>query len=189
MDKSPLTKEEAVFYLANLFHEDIESWFTVNHGGWLGCDIVLHMERHFNRNRPISNMVANNPRRSYVFAAAFRAMLEATRPLFTDEGDEAAAARFCKERGWPLCSWGLCGFRAPVDSMVRAADLVPDAKSYVDFYEDATELFRRIMPDFKQEDSRPDPRHEAGLQRIKTLLEILKDEDAASPPESAGEVR
>ena len=89
-------------------------------------------------------MIANNTRRSYLFAAAFRCMLEISQAKLKKEGEEALA-ELCKKMNWPICSAGLGGFLVPIENMVREAELIPDVQKYAPFYDDACQVFRKVL--------------------------------------------
>ena len=144
MNKTPLSVEEAQAYLQNDFRHDLRTWFTFE-GLYKGCDFIPHMDSHFNPSRPISLMIGNDARRSHIFAAAFRVMIELTQSIWNGDGGEAAAVKFCKEKGWPICSAGLGGPLLSVENMVREARLVPDNEKNVEFYNAAMALFSKIM--------------------------------------------
>ena len=147
MDKTPLTKEEAETYLQNAFKRDLRTWFTVRKNAWGGCDSVLHMSDHFNPRRPGNHMLNNDARRSHIFAAAFRVMIEITQSVWKGEGGEPEAIRVSKEKDWPICSAGLGGPLLDVDIMLREAKLLPEESdsSNAKFYNDAVALFRTVM--------------------------------------------
>ncbi len=147
MDKTPLQQDEALVYLQHDFNQDLKIWFTIRPGGWRGCDAILYMEDHFNPGRPYNHMINDDARRSHVFAAAFRAMLEITQSIWKGEGGEDAAVQFCKEKGWPICSAGMGGPLLDVDIMLREAKLLPEEpdSSNAKFYNDAVALFRTVM--------------------------------------------
>lgn len=90
-------------------------------------------------------MIENDARRSHIFAAAFRVMIELTQSIWNGDGGEAAAVQFCKDKGWPICSAGLGGPLISVETMVREAGLVPDNEKNVEFYNAAIALFSTIM--------------------------------------------
>ena len=144
MDWKNIDEKEAADYLRHDFRCDLASWFVISHGTWRGCDIILHMESHFNVHRPENRMVANDARRSYLFASAFRVMLEMTQAKLKEEGEDAAA-ELCKKKKWPICSAGLGGFLLPVSDRVREAELIPDAPKHIPFYDETCQFFRKIM--------------------------------------------
>ncbi len=147
MDKTPLCREEAEAYLRRYFRHDLRLWFTFD-GLYAGCQFIPHMDDHFNPGRPYTHMINNDARRSHIFAAAFRAMIEITQSIWKGDGGEDAAVQFCKEKGWPICSAGMGGPLLDVDIMLREAKLLPEeaGSSNAKFYDDAVALFREILP-------------------------------------------
>ena len=147
MDKAPLQQDEALAYLQHDFKHDLKTWFTIRPGGWGDCDAILHMDDHFNPGRPYNHMINNDARRSHVFAAAFRVMIETTQSIWNGEGGETEAIQFCKEKGWPICSAGMGGPLLDVAIMLREARLLPEEpdSSNAKFYNDAVALFRTVM--------------------------------------------
>ena len=93
-------------------------------------------------------MLNNDARRSHIFAAAFRVMIEITQSVWKGEGGEPEAIRVSKEKDWPICSAGLGGPLLDVDIMLREAKLLPEESdsSNAKFYNDAVALFREILP-------------------------------------------
>ena len=148
MDKALLLQDEALVYLQHDFNQDLKTWFTIRLGGWRGCDAILYMEDHFNPGRPYNHMINNDARRSHIFAAAVRVMIEITQSIWNGDGGEEAAIQFCKEKGWPICSAGMGGPLLDVDIMLREARLLPEEpdSSNAKFYNDAVALFREILP-------------------------------------------
>ena len=146
MDKTPMSKEEAVIYLQHDFRHDLRLWFTFD-GSYAGCEFIPHMDDHFNPGRPYNYMINNDARRSHVFAAAFRVMVETTQSIWKGDGGEEAAIQFCKDKGWPICSAGMGGPLLDVDIMLREAKLLPEEpdSSNAKFYNDAVALFREIL--------------------------------------------
>ena len=145
MDKTPLEREEASRDLLDCFRSDLRTWFKVEPDiTYPGGVIVLFLDAHFNPGRPTNNLINNDARRSYIFAAAFRVMIELTQAVIKEQGNEVAA-EFCKHRGWPRCSAGLGGMQLPPEQMAKEADLLPDHRSYVPFYDGAVALFRELM--------------------------------------------
>lgn len=136
---------ECESYLQNNFRQDLKTWFTIRPGGWGGCDAILHMDDHFNPGRPYTHMINNDARRSHIFAAAFRAMVEITQSSWKGDGGEDAAVQFCKENGWPICSAGMGGPLLDVDAMVQEAGLSPQNRQDTEFYNHAIAIFRSIM--------------------------------------------
>ena len=92
-------------------------------------------------------MINSNVRRSHIFAAAFRVMVETTQSIRNSDGGEAAAIQFCKEKGWPICSAGMGGPLLDVDIMLREANLLPEeaSSSNARFYNGAVALFREML--------------------------------------------
>ena len=145
VDRTPIDREEASRYLYDCFLSDLRMWFTIEpYRACPECYIVLFMDDQHNPNRPYNHLINNDPRRSHIFAAAFRAMIELTQAVIREQG-EAAAAEYCKSRGWPLCSAGLGGMLLPPEQMAKEANLFPDSRSYVPFYDKAVTLFRELM--------------------------------------------
>ncbi len=146
MDKTPMTIEEAEEYIRCDFKYDLRLWFTF-YGSYAGCHFIPHMDDHFNPGRPYNHMINNDARRSHIFAAAFRAMIETTQAIWNGEGGEKAAILFCAEKGLPICSAGMGGPLLPADTMVREAKLLPEEpdSSNAKFYNDAVALFREIL--------------------------------------------
>ena len=145
MNKTPLMRDEAICYLRDCFADDLGKWFAIKPcSAYHGCGIVLFMDDQHNPHRPYNHIVENDARRSYIFAAAFRAMIELTQTAIKEHGEEAAA-EFCKRHGWPLCSAGLGGMLVPPEQMAKEAHLVPDSRTYVPFYDNAVILFRELM--------------------------------------------
>ena len=154
MDKVPLGSEEAILYLCDCFLNDLRQWFTIKpYRACPGCGIVLFMDDQHNPSRPYNHLINNDARRSYVFAAAFRAMIEQIQSVMRKQG-EAAAAAACKSRGWPLCSAGLGGMLLPPEQMAKEAHLFPDCRSHVPFYDNAVVLFRELMTDANDREQR-----------------------------------
>ena len=138
---------ECESYLQNNFKQDLKAWFSIRPEGLGGCDAILHMDDHFNPGRPYNYMINNDARRSHVFAAAFRAMIEITQSIWKGDGGEKAAIQFCKEKGWPVCSAGMDGPLLDVGIMLREAKLLPEgaSSSNARFYNGAVALFREML--------------------------------------------
>ena len=146
MDKTSMIIEEAEEYIRRDFKHDLRLWFTFD-GSYAGCQFIPHMDDHFNPGRPYNHMINNDARRSHVFAAAFRVMVETTQSIWKGDGGEEAAIQFCKDKGWPICSAGMGGPLLDVDIMLREAKLLPEEpdSSNAKFYNDAVALFREIL--------------------------------------------
>lgn len=147
MDNTPLNKAEAEEYLRDNYIYDLYTWFTIRRGAYIGCDFIPHMDDQNNVHRPSGHMINNDARRSHIFAAAFRAMVELTQEVIKKDG-ESAAAEYCKQHGWPLCSAGLAGPGWAAEKMAGEARLLPDSEKYVPFYDGAVALFRELLPGF-----------------------------------------
>lgn len=143
MDKTAISKEEALDYLLHDFNRDLRTWFRFE-GQWKGCDFIPHMDAHSNPDRPYDHMIERDAHRSHIFAAAFQAMVEFTQTIWKAKGEDAAV-QFCKERGLPICSAGLGGPLLSVDIMLHEAELVPENPKNEPFYDEAVALFKEVM--------------------------------------------
>lgn len=145
MQRDSLTEEDARLYLEDDFRDDLGRWFSIDYRRWNGCGFIGNLTDSGNPNRPHNRLLLYNARRSHVFAAAFRAMLERMRSVNNEKGLDGVA-EFCRQHEWPMCSAGLAGLDGlSVSDMIKQAELNPENKNNIPFYKQAVEMFGRLM--------------------------------------------